>query len=179
MTTLSIRNAVRCSAAAAMLGAGTLAHAGTIVPPGGTIDYAPLAAAVPTLGQWSLALIVLLVVAVAYRVLRGRVGGKLMSNLLILGGAAVATFTGHGVVREAAAIAAQDVSMSSTTGGSVTGNYWLRATNGTAVTLKITDIRPNEGVTIESPPPEVPECTVGAQVTPGNKCSVHFVFVPS
>ena len=179
MSLISTRQPLRWAVSAAALCAASVTHAGTLVPPGGTIDYAPLAAAVPTLGQWSLALIALLIAAVAYRVLRGRVGGRLMSNLLILGGAAVATFTGHGLVREAAALAVHDLTMSSPSGGSVSGTYWVRLTNSSGVTLRVTDIRPNEGVSIDSPPPETPECTVGTQITTGNKCNVYFVYAPS
>ncbi len=171
---LSLRR-VRWTAGALALSGSALAHAG-IAPPGGSIDFAPLAVAVPTVGAWALGLIALLLAAVAYRVLRGRVGGRLMAHLVLIGGALVAAFAGDGVVREAAAIAASDQAMASATGGTVSGTYWVRATNTSSATLRVTAIRPNAGVILRSPPPESPECTVGAQVAAGAKCNVWFDY---
>lgn len=163
------------SVAVALCGVG-LAHAGS--PPGGVIDYAPVAAtAVPTLAEWSLALLALLVAAVAYRVLRGRVGGRLMSNLLMAGAAAVAAFSGHGLMRHAEAIAANDQEMSSPTGGSITGSGWTRLTNTSGVAQRITSVQPVGAYSIKSPPPESPECLVGTVVAPGAKCNVEFWLV--
>ncbi len=159
----------------AVLASAGAAQAGAI--PGGAIDYAAAdVAGVPALSEWSLALAALLVAALAYRVLRGRVGGRLMSNLLIVGGAVAAAFTGHGVIREAEAISPTDIPLSSTTGGTVLGNYWVRLTNTSGIAQKIVDIRANRGVVIESPPPEAPECTIGAMIAPGGKCNVSFIW---
>ena len=166
---------IRWPLAAFGLAVGGLAHAG--IPPGGAIDYAPLAAAVPSLGEWSLCLLALLLAVVAYRVLRGRFGGRLMSNLLIVGAAVAAGFAGDGVVREAQALVeADDVNMSSATGGTVNGVYWTRLTNTSGVPLRITGIRPNNGVFVYSPPPATPECTVGTVVNPSAHCDVEFRY---
>ena len=121
-------------------------------------------------------LIALLLSVVAYRVLRGRVGGRLTANLLLAGGALLAAFTGDGVVREAAAIAASDQAMASATGGTVSGSYWVRLTNTSGVALQVMAIRPNARVILRSPPPESPECTVGTQVAAGAKCNVWFDY---
>ncbi len=169
---------IRWPLAAFGLAVGGLAHAG--IPPGGAIDYAPLAAAVPSLGEWSLCLLALLLAVVAYRVLRGRFGGRLMSNLLIVGAAVAAGFAGDGVVREAQALVeADDVNMSSATGGTVNGVYWTRLTNTSGVPLQITGIHPNDRVSVHSPPPESPEspeCTVGTVVNPSAHCDVEFRY---
>ena len=168
----------RWALGAATLGVGTWAQAG-IAAPGGSIDYAPLAVAVPTVSAWSLGLVALLLTALAYRVLRGRVGGRLLAHLVLVGGALVAAFTGDGVVREAAAIAASDQAMASATGGTVSGSYWVRVTNTSGVALQVMAIRPNARVILRSPPPESPECTVGTQVAAGAKCNVWFDYPPA
>lgn len=172
-----VRSLLRCRwavGAVAWAGAGW-AHAG-VAAPGGSVDYAPLAVAVPALGAWSLGMIALLVAAVAYRVLRGRVSGRLMAHLVLIGGAWVAAFTGEGVVRQALAIAANDQAMASATGGSVNGTYWVRLTNTSGVSLQVVAIRPNAGVIVRSPPPASPECTAGTPVAAGAQCNVWFDF---
>lgn len=163
----------RSLAVAMLLLCSSGAWAGT--PPGGSVDYGPLSpASVPTLGEWTLGLLGLLMAVVAYRALRGRVNGRLLSNLMLAGGAVAATVAGHGLIREAAAvIAADEQNMSSPSGGTVTGMYWVQLTNTSGVPLRIKAIRPNMGFTTETPP-ELPECTVNATVSPGAKCNVSF-----
>lgn len=166
-------------ATAALLLCAPVAWAGGPVA-GGSIDYGPLAAsvsAVPTLGEWMLVLMGLLLAVVAYRSLRGRVNGRLLSNLTLAGGALAATVAGHGLVQEARAIMAGVVNMSSPTGGTAVATNWSALTNTTGVPLKILAIRPNDGSWVISPPPASPECTVGSVVSPGNVCNVYFVFV--
>ena len=111
----------QAKAAAALLAWGVLpsAWAGVPVVPG-AIVYAPLssAAPVPTLGEWSLTLMALLLAVVAYRVLRGRVNGRLMTPLLLTGGLAAAGLAGHDLVGLAQAVVPQ-VQFSQAAGGSV------------------------------------------------------------
>lgn len=145
---------------------------------GGSIDYGPIAssvAAVPTLGEWMLVLMALLLAVVAYRGLRGRVNGRLLSNLTLVGGALAAAAAGHGLVQEAKAIVADQENMSSPSGGTVVASNWTQLTNTAGVPLKIIAIRPNPGSVVNSPPPESPECTVGYVVTPSNKCNIEFM----
>lgn len=145
---------------------------------GGAIDYAPLSsnlAAVPTLGEWMLVLMALLLAVVTYRALRGRVNGRLLSNLTLAGGAVAASAAGHGLIQEAWATYADEQNMSSTSGGTVEAiQYWTRLTNTSGVPLKITAIRPNEWSRVVSPPPAAPECTVNLVISPGNACNVAF-----
>ncbi|HPR44722.1 MAG TPA: midcut-by-XrtH protein, partial [Ottowia sp.] len=74
--------------------AGLLALAAGVVqagvPGGGIVGYAPGSVAVPTLSEWTLIGLGLLLMVVAYRVLRTRANGRLLANLLVLGGAAAA-----------------------------------------------------------------------------------------
>ena len=67
---LSLRR-VRWAAGALALSGSALAYAG-IAPPGGSIDFAPLAVAVPTVGAWALGLIALLLSVVATLVVKRR-----------------------------------------------------------------------------------------------------------
>ena len=156
---------------------GPAAWAG--VPVGGTIEYEPLTAnvaAVPSLSEWMLVLLGLLLAVMAYRALRGRVNGRLLSNLTLAGGALAAAAAGHGLIQEVRATpAANEQNMSSASGGTVeTTAYWTRLTNTSGVPLKIKAIRPNEWSHVVSPPPEAPECTVNFVVSPGNTCNVAF-----
>lgn len=163
--------------ATALLIAGSASWAGTPIP-GGEIDYAPLVnsvAAVPTLGEWMLVLMALLLAVVAYRGLRGRVNGRLLSNLTLVGGALAAAAAGHGLIQEAKAIAADLENMSSPSGGTVAVSDWTQLTNTSGVPLKITAIRPNQDSVVSSPPPVSPECTVNLVVSPGSTCNIHFV----
>lgn len=144
---------------------------------GGAIDYVPLTAnvaAVPSLSEWMLVLMGLLLAVVAFRALRGRVNGRLLSNLTLVGGSMVAAAAGHGLIQEVRATPTIDVNMSSASGGTVeTTGYLIRLTNTSGVPLKIKAIRPNESSRIVSPTTE-PECTENLTVLPGNKCNVQF-----
>ncbi len=70
--------------------AASAAYAGSA--PGGVVGYAPGSVAVPTLSEWTLIGLGLLLMVVAYRVLRTRANGRLLANLLVLGGAAAGRF---------------------------------------------------------------------------------------
>lgn len=165
--------------AQALLLSGTATWAAAV--PGGSIDYGPLStgvAAVPSLSEWMLVLLGLLLAVVAYRALRGRVNGRLLSNLTLAGGALAATVAGHGVIQDAQAdLVADEQNMSSPSGGTVTGTNWVQLTNTSGVPLKIKAVRPNEGFRVVSPP-ELPECDVDVIVLPGNKCNIHFYYLP-
>lgn len=172
--------AIRLLATSTLLFCGSAARAGS---PGGSIDYGPISGAnVPALGEWTLALMGLLLAVVAYRALRGRVNGRLLSNLILVGGAVAAAASGHDLIREAQAIVElNDYDMSSPSGGTVTGYSWARLTNSSGMPLRIKAIHPNRGSNIQSPPPDdgagSPECTVNSVVAPNAKCTVRFVYV--
>lgn len=159
---------------------GSAAWAGMGV--GGFIDYEPLTAtvaAVPSLSEWMLLLLALLLAVVAFRALRGRVNGRLLSNLTLVGGALAAAAAGHGLIQEVRATPTIDENMSSPSGGTVEATgYLIRLTNTSGVPLKIKAVRPNDWSHVVSPPPEGPECTVNLTVLPGNKCNVQFQYLP-
>ena len=146
-----------------------------------SVDYAPLpnAAAVPTLGEWTLILMALLMAVVAYRVLRGRVNGRLLSNAVLAGGAVAATIAGHGVVREVqAAITYADYEMSIPTGGTVEAeSTWIKLINTSGVPLQIKAIRlPSEAFEVVSPIEQSPECKTNLIVSPSASCYFQIRF---
>lgn len=172
---------VRIATMAAAVVSASVARAGIAIPPGGTIEYTPTGTptAVPAMGGWMLALLVMLLAIVAYRVARARINGRMLSNLLLVGGIAAAGLAGNGVLQQARAIAAIDVNLSITSGGSVHGTNWTRADNTSGVPMQINAITPDPGVMVKSPPPANPECTVGTVVPPGSNCNVLFEYPPA
>lgn len=148
--------------------------------PGGTIDYEPLAAAtsVPTLGEWGLVLMALLVGVVAYRALRGRVNGRLLVHLLLGGGLVTGGLAGGDLVRSARAVSEgpSEVNMTQAGGGSVLVIDYdtvVKVNNVAGVPLRIKAMTPNaEYLHWGDPSPSSPQCTVGLVVPAGGACYV-------
>ncbi len=166
----------RAEASAALLAWGVLpsAWAGVPVVPG-AIVYAPLssAAPVPTLGEWSLTLMALLLAVVAYRVLRGRVNGRLMTPLLLTGGLAAAGLAGHDLVGLAQAVVPQ-VQFSQAAGGSVgVGVGETQIINTSGVPQQVTSMSTQPGYSFVTPPGS-PQCQVGTPVAPSGICYVEI-----
>ena len=171
--------AARSVVAATLLMASSAIWAG-IAPP--VIDYgpAPTSTAVPTLGEWTMVLLALLVSVVAYRALRGRVNGRLLSNLALAGGALAATVAGHGLIGKAEAIVETPtaINLMSAGGGSVDAPYWSRLSNTSGVPLQIKAITPKSWTELLPPPSEWPRCKVGTVVMPNAKCDTNFTYAP-
>lgn len=160
--------------------AGLLALAAGVVqagvPGGGIVGYAPGSVAVPTLSEWTLIGLGLLLMVVAYRVLRTRANGRLLANLLVVGGAAVVGVGGHSLVGSAKAIAFTEVEMTSASGGAVDVPYvnqTIEVLNSTPVAQTITSVAAVGGAT-ENDPGVTPRCTVGLQVPASSGCYVRF-----
>ena len=168
----------------AWLGGASSAWAGG---PIGTIDYAPLGAGgvatVPTLGEWALALMVLLLGVLAYRALRGRVNGRLMAQMLLGGGLLAGGLAGEGWLRPVEAGTApppppevQVVELTQAGGGSAsvtqTGIWEVRNTSGVA--QRITGLNTDGGGAWESPLPLSPECTVGLVLPAAGSCFISL-----
>lgn len=158
---------------AGALAIGSVAQAG--IAYGGAVGYGPEAAAVPTLSEWMLMGMGLLLVAVAYRVLRTRVSGRLWSTLTLVGGAAMVAASGHSLVGEVRAAAPTDVAMSQPGGGTVEvyQDLTIKVTNTTAQRQIVRSITPYEGFTSVEPEGS-PRCTVGMVVQPSAYCYVLF-----
>ena len=174
MTRTSMKQA---KVAAALLAWGVLpsAWAGTVLP--GTIVYAPLpnAAAVPALGEWSLALMALLLVVVAYRVLRGRVNGRLLTPLLLTGGLTAAGLAGHDLVDLAMAVVPQ-AQFNQAAGGSVSVGFGeTQITNSSGVPQYVKSMS-TYGCYFVVMAPGSPKCQVGTIGAPSGIC---YVEIPS
>lgn len=175
-----MNKATRCTAGLAgsliPLAWAPSAWAGT---PGGTIDYEPLAAAtsVPTLGEWGLVLMALLVAVVAYRALRGRVNGRLLVHLLLGGGLVTGGLAGGDLVKSARAVSAGpfEVKMTQASGGSVVVTDYgsvVKVSNDARVPLRIKARTIDEGFNWGNPSPSSPECKAGVVVPVGGACYV-------
>ena len=109
---------VKWATALALLSLPALTWAGT---PINGIDYQPLReiSAVPTLSEWGLALLVLMVTVIGYRVARSRGAGRLFSALWLAAGAGAMGYFGHGAVQPAMADVPSSHDMTSQGGGTV------------------------------------------------------------
>ncbi|MBH1964981.1 MAG: midcut-by-XrtH protein [Comamonadaceae bacterium] len=169
--------AARSLLAATLLMASSAIWAG-IPPP--VIEYGPgpVSTAVPTLGEWTMVLLALLVSVVAYRALRGRVNGRLLSNLALAGGALAATVAGHGLIGKAEAIVETptELNLMSAGGGSVNAPYWSRLINTSSVPLQIKVITPGYWMTAPLPEGALPRCNVGTVLQPNGKCDTRFTY---
>jgi hypothetical protein len=158
---------------AVLAGAAGSAHAGFVGAPGGVVGYGPDVAAVPTLSAWVMLALGLLLLVLAYRVLRTRANGRLLANLTLVGGAVAAAAGGHALIDSAQAIAVTDVHLSAAAGGSVAVNEGVsRLINATSSTQVIRSIAPAEGMFEDDP--ESNRCTVGLPVPPAAFCLVWF-----
>ena len=146
----------------------------------GTIDYGPLpmATSVPTLGEWALVLMALLVMVVAYRALRGRVNGRLLTHLLLGGGLAAGGLASGHWVQSAQAVVDPEVLLTVASGGSVNViqvNVPVKVTNNAGVALQIKALHANyEGVSWVEPNEGAPQCQVGTVLQAGGSCYVQL-----
>lgn len=178
MTRSSVRIGFVAAASNLLLwGVAPSAWAGSPIP--AYIDYGPLApTSVPTLGQWALLLLALLLGVIAYRTLRGRTNGRLLTPLL-LGGALVAwAVAGGGGLRSAQADDWREIYLSQAAGGSEPTEYnhtKVLNTSGVAQQIKALRIVREDiywGVPSSSPP-----CTVGLVLQPNSFCYLVLIEV--
>ena len=145
---------------------------------GGVVTYGPDAAAVPTLSEWTLVGLGMLLVVLAYRVMRAQGKGHLMVNLLALGGAAAMGLGGHSLLGRAEAGVVVDAAafLVEATGGVVQVPLYgssVRVVNSTPVNQTIRSIAAAPGLS-ESNPSLSPRCTAGLRVPATSACYVRF-----
>ncbi|MEG0920240.1 MAG: midcut-by-XrtH protein [Comamonas sp.] len=180
---------MRTGVAAVAVLATSMVQAGVAVP-AGAIDYGPQATGVPALGEWSLMLLALLLVAIAYRVLRGRVGGRMLANLLLVGSAAAAGMAGYGMVQRADADGSADLNLR---GGGTIDLFEgeTKVTNTSDVSQQIRARRANAlpvltlvpapahekalATYVFVPPVGAPECTAGSTLASNASCYVKLL----
>jgi len=174
MTRHFLRRGLAAAGALATWGLAPSVWAGT---PTGIIDYGPLSAAssVPTLGEWSLLLLALLVAVVAYRALRGRVNGRLLTHLLLGGGLLAGGLIGGHWVQSVQAKGVATLSMDQAGGGTVEvtdTNVAVPVMNTSGVAQKITGMRLTSESLSWGNPDETPRCDIGVVVQAGATCYV-------
>jgi hypothetical protein len=138
--------------------------------PGGTIDYQGLSAtSVPTLSEWGLAGLAILIAVVGYRYRRARFGGKPLASLLIAGALGLCAILGDKVISPAAAIAV--FGFSNPAGGTVQicDSSEIPVPNSTSVPVRVVSVTPYPGSIIETG-----TCVPGLVVAPGASCTIMF-----
>ena len=156
----------------------------------GGVGYSPLAAQnVPTLSEWALMGMVMLLGMVAYLAMRIQRRGA--SKLLGLGAMALVALSSAAWNRPAAAVVVPDALMSIAAGGtadlphrsalfSFPWTYVYQVQNQTGQAQRVTAVTSISGVSVESPAGSNPECTVGLVLQPNDVCYVklHNVGLP-
>ena len=143
---------------------------------GGTVTFGPEVTSIPTLSEWGLIALGLLMTVVVYRILRGHLGGRPLASVVLAGalGLGVATSGGRWMT---AVYALDGPPLASAGGGTVSipsgADYTLINTSGVPQTIRAVAAQPgynvNHGVA-------APECIVGIVVPPSGSCHVRFDF---
>ena len=149
-----------------------------MAPPLGVITYAPGAvSAVPTLSEWGLLAMALLLVLMAYRVLRNQLGGRPLASFVLAGALGLGMVSGEHALRSAYAIVVLPVvSLTSASGGSVNVvSYGLsQVTNDSGVPQTITSmVATGENRYFSTEFEATPPCAVGQVVAPAASCYVY------
>ena len=137
----------------------------------GSITYAPLnasaATAVPTLSEWGLVALVLLLVVVAYRVLRNQLGGKPLASVVLAGFLGLGMASGLSTLRPALAAVEVPISLTEAPGGLAgfvftdRSGALITVTNNSGVPQKITGREVDGSYTFDDGDSNTPQCTVG------------------
>ncbi len=133
------------------------------------ISYAPASTAVPTVSEWGMIILSLLLVVVAVVASRKGAGGKTVLGLALA--ATVSLGGGSYAIKDAWAAAPPDLSMTNAAGGVITapeGSIAAPVTNQTSVPMRVLSITPTTAVDTD-PSGCVPGNTV---VAPGASCTV-------
>ena len=162
--------------------ASPAAFAGTPLPPiSGLITYAPdgTTTAVPTLSEWGLLAMVLLLAVVAYRVLRAQMGAKPLASVVLAGALGLGLASGVPLVRPALAVEYPTLSVPLTeaaggfAGFAAASTYYLglEVVNNSGVPQRITGMEVDLPY-VFSDSGLTPQCTVGLRLSIGGKCYV-------
>ena len=157
-----------CLAMGALLGSvSSWAQSG----PGG-ITYAPVESqGIPTLSEWGLLATALLLAVLAYRLLRGRLGGRPLASVVLAGALGLALAGGGLQLQSAEAQSESEIALSLPGGGLATitdeGEWLVRNTSGVA--QSIVAMTAADGFAFQ-PPEGTPACAVGMVLTPGAIC---------
>ena len=141
-----------------------------------TIVYAPAtpASSIPTLSEWGMLILSVLMVVAAVVSLRKKAGNKTLASVALLSALVLGGFAGDKVIGSANAITPAPV-MSNPAGGTITPFYYdgteLPVTNTSGVAQMIVSITPTVPVSTTSP-----TCTTNLVVPAGGSCYIATVL---
>ena len=141
-----------------------------------TIVYAPAtpASSIPTLSEWGMLILSVLMVVGAVVSLRKKAGNKTLASVALLSALVLGGFAGDKVIGSANAITPAPV-MSNPAGGTITPFYYdgteLPVTNTSGVAQMIVSITPTVPVSTTSP-----TCTTNLVVPAGGSCYIATVL---
>lgn len=168
----------RFLAATAALVGSPLAMAG--IPPV-SIVYSPNIAgvgtqAVPSLSEWGLIALCMLVLAIAYRMMRAGAGARPVATVLLAGALGAGAISDQDLVGKVVA-AIPAVNLAQSDGGTAYASYSnvdTRVENTSGVPQQIKSIQVNfQGYWLGTPT-QTPQCVVGTVVTAGASCYVYI-----
>lgn len=142
--------------------------------PGGLIVFGPLPAGdvipAPTLSEWGVAGLAVLIAVIAYRHLRANLGGKPLASFFIAGALGLCGVFGDQVIRQAAALIPV-ISITNPAGGTVRvcSSATQSLSNATSVILQVVSITPDAGSSIEGG-----NCAPGLVLPPNASCTLMF-----
>lgn len=139
--------------------------------PGGVITYQGLApAAVPTLSEWGLAGLAVLIAVIGYRYRRTHPAGKPLASILIAGALGLCAILGDKVISPAAA--PPQFAFTNPAGGTIQicSSSQIQPPNITSVPLQIVSVTAYAGSSIESG-----TCVPGLVVAPSASCTIMFI----
>lgn len=152
------------------------------------VDYVPVTAtvtSVPTLSEWGMIVLSVLLAAVALYILRGNKGGKPLAALILASSLALGGLGGHGLLSEAHALGVtssdcptdgQLCYVTVASGGTVTVktiNLDVAITNNTGIAQRITGIRVLSETDQIRTPTLTPQCTASLVLQAGARCYVN------
>ncbi len=147
------------------------------------VTYAPVTAApIPTLSEWGMAGLSLILAAVAIYALRNRAGGKPLASVMLAIALALGGLHGNNLMGEAKAITNADCPvndlacpMVNAGGGSITSQRYrsdVAIENQTGVAQTITGVSAISPSDNSDPPDASPRCVVGLVVLPTARCYI-------
>ena len=165
------------AATAALVGSPLAMAGGPLV----SIVYSPNIAgvgtqAVPSLSEWGLIALCMLVLAIAYRMMRAGAGARPVATVLLAGALGAGAINDQDLVGKVVA-AIPAVSLANSAGGTAGFSHVdtnTRVENSSGVPQQIKSIRINYGLYQIGTPSQTPQCVEGTVVTAGASC---YVFI--
>lgn len=148
-------------ALAATLGTSAAFAGGSVV-----VTYVPAGSSVPTLSEWTILALAMVMALVSYRQLRSRLHGRPLAALFLAAGAGTLALAGGHFGQEALATVGTDTSLTQQGGGTVTLTCGSNGNviNNTGITVKVTSVT--------GTPTPLGTCTSLPTLVPAASCTV-------